>query len=99
MADVFEDAKDRIVTAAEWLHRSVCETEGRYNRAAAAGAELAAEVARFLGSPADCGNDALYAAYRRFMGLHSGNFASPTVDEIRKAIAHNQDSSASPGSG
>lgn len=74
-----EEAKTEIVNKLDWLARSYDDVAGRYERASAAGAELAAVVYAYLNDPEAIGTMAVREAYDHFMSLHAGNFHQQTA--------------------
>lgn len=69
---------EEITQRAAYLDRERASFERRLANATRAGADLAAEVTRYLDDPEGVGTDALYKANGRFLSLHAGNF---TLDE------------------
>lgn len=65
-----------IQRAAEHIERERDQLRARLDCAADAGAELAAEVYRYIEDPGLVGMVVLHEAYHRFMGLHAGNFTA-----------------------
>lgn len=65
---------ETAINGVGWLQGVLAMTEARYENASAAGAELAAVVAQYVGQPQEVGRAALREAYGRFMAAHAGNF-------------------------
>ena len=76
MSDTSMVMADKIAQEADHLARRAEMAETKRDRAAAAGAALAAEVYRYVESPQEVGRSALREAYSTFMAQHAGNFSS-----------------------
>ncbi len=74
--DGFNEAHEHIIHAADYLTQSVNDAADRCDRAASAGAALAAEVYCYMQDPETGHTDELGVAYAAFMELHAGNFAA-----------------------
>jgi hypothetical protein len=75
-SDQYNDLRDEMTNTAARLAAGANNAEARFQRASDAGAALAAEVYEYLREPTATCRLSLEAAYRRFMGQHSGGFAT-----------------------